>query len=186
MRTVNRRYFTLGAMGVAAANVPASAWQHPSHTRGGAARYEHFDASTAREVEALTSQIIPSDGAPGAREAGVIYFIDRALKTWESDKREAYREGLAGVQQLRRKLFPTSSSVAALDPEQVRQLISAIEKTPFFELLRTHTVLGFLGPPSYGGNRGGAGWALIGFEDRMTFQPPFGYYDAEALKESKP
>ncbi len=36
---------------------------------------------------------------------------------------------------------------------------------------------GFLGNPSYGGNRDHVGWKLIGFEDRMAFQPPFGYYD---------
>jgi hypothetical protein len=61
-------------------------------------------------------------------------------------------------------------------------LIHAIETDPetagFFELLRTHTLYGFLGNPSYGGNRDRAGWKLIGFEDRMAYQPPFGYYDA--------
>jgi hypothetical protein len=33
--------------------------------------------------------------------------------------------------------------------------------------------------PTYGGNRDGVGWKLIGFEDRHTFQPPFGYYDRD-------
>jgi gluconate 2-dehydrogenase gamma chain len=61
----------------------------------------------------------------------------------------------------------------------------AIETTPFFEALRTHSVIGFLGSPAYGGNRGGIGWAYIGFEDRMMFQPPFGYYDAEATGDVK-
>jgi len=45
--------------------------------------------------------------------------------------------------------------------------------------VRTHTILGFFGHPSYGGNRDLAGWKLIGFEDRYQFEPPFGYYDAE-------
>jgi hypothetical protein len=31
--------------------------------------------------------------------------------------------------------------------------------------------------PSYGGNRDKLGWALIGFQDRHSWQPPFGYYD---------
>ena len=31
--------------------------------------------------------------------------------------------------------------------------------------------------PSYGGNRGGIGWKLLGFEDQHIFDPPFGYYD---------
>ncbi len=37
--------------------------------------------------------------------------------------------------------------------------------------------MGFLANPSWGGNREGAGWKAIGFEDRHVFQPPFGYYD---------
>jgi gluconate 2-dehydrogenase gamma chain len=41
---------------------------------------------------------------------------------------------------------------------------------------------GFLGNPSYGGNRDRIGWKLIGFEDRMAYQPPFGYYDAQERK----
>jgi hypothetical protein len=41
----------------------------------------------------------------------------------------------------------------------------------------THTLYGFLGNSSYGGNRDNVGWKLIGFEDRMAYQPPFGYYD---------
>jgi hypothetical protein len=29
------------------------------------------------------------------------------------------------------------------------------------------------------GNYRGAGWTLMGFEDRHAFTPPFGYYDRE-------
>ena len=34
-------------------------------------------------------------------------------------------------------------------------------------------------PPSYGGNRNGVGWALIGFADEHVFLPPFGFYDRD-------
>jgi hypothetical protein len=27
------------------------------------------------------------------------------------------------------------------------------------------------------------GWKLIGVDHQMQYQPPFGYYDAEALRE---
>jgi len=70
-------------------------------------------------VEALTTQIIPSGGAPGAREAGVVYFIDRALATFDADKKESYRRGLARVRQARVKLFPESTASAALSSEQL-------------------------------------------------------------------
>ena len=115
---------------------------------------------------------------PALARLASIFFIDRALATFDVDKREAYRTGLDEVQTKRRTLFPDSTSIAGLTPAQQIELLRAIEKSEFFELLRYHTALGFFGSPSYGGNRNGAGWKLIGFEDRMTFEPPFGYYDA--------
>ena len=131
----------------------------------------------AREIEAMAAQIIPSDSTPGAREAGVIYFIDRALATFDSDKRAVYTEGLSQAQGKRRELFPDSQGIAALQPGEQIRLLHAIEDTAFFDQLRTHTIMGFFGDPSYGGNRDRAGWKLIGFEDRHHFEPPFGYYD---------
>ena len=141
-----------------------------------------LDAGMAAEVEALTAQIIPSDDGPGAREAGVIYFIDRALATFEADKVEAYHAGMKEFQQARRKLFPESTSIAGLAVAEQVTLLHAVEKTEFFELLRKHTVLGFVGSPKYGGNRGEVGWTQIGFNHQMRFEPPFGYYDGEVAK----
>lgn len=140
---------------------------------------ETLDAHTAAEIEAIAAQIIPSIDGPGAREAGVIYFIDRALSTFAAADREAYRTGMAEVQEKRKDLFPNSTTIAALTCEQQLILVRNIETTSFFELLRTHTVLGFLGNPSYGGNREKVGWRAIGLEDQMGYQPPFGYYDAQ-------
>ena len=116
-----------------------------------------LSAAEAREIEALAAQIIPSDTSPGAREAGVIYFIDRALATFDADKRALYTEGLRQAQDKRRELFAGSQSIAALQPDEQIRLLQAIEKTDFFELLRTHTIMGFFGNPSYGGNRDAGG-----------------------------
>jgi gluconate 2-dehydrogenase gamma chain len=142
-----------------------------------AAAFEYLDPHTAREIEAVAAQIIPSTDGPGAREAGVIYFIDRALASFATDDRETYRSGIAYVQDERKKLFPESSSIASLSDPQQMSLVRSIEKSKFFDLLQTHTVLGFLGSPSYGGNREGIGWKQIGFENRMVWEHPFGYYD---------
>jgi gluconate 2-dehydrogenase gamma chain len=141
--------------------------------------FETLDADTAAEIAAIAAQIIPSVDGPGATEAGAIYFIDRALSTFARDEREAYRLGISQLQRKRKELFPQSTSIVSLRDEQQKALIEAIETSSFFELLRTHTVLGFLGNPEYGGNRGKIGWQQIGFDDRMSWQPPFGYYDAE-------
>jgi len=144
-------------------------------------RFEILDSDTAAEIEALVSQIIPSTNGPGAREAGAVYFIDRALSTFDADEREAYRTGLSSLQEQRRRLFPASTTIAGLSAAQQTELLRTIENSDFFELLRTHTLLGFLGDPSYGGNRDHIGWKFIGFDDRMAFEPPFGYYDAQSF-----
>ncbi len=142
--------------------------------------FQTLDANEAQEIDAITSQIVPSTDGPGAHEAGVVYFIDRALATFDAHLRENYRAGMAAIQQKRREMFPGSSSAAALSNDRQIQLIHAIEATDFFELLRTHTLYGLLGDPGYGGNRDRIGWKLIGFDDRHVYTPPFGYYDDPA------
>lgn len=159
-----RRQWALETFGLTAMTAELdAAWQHAHDAAAAGTKLEYLTAEDARDVEALTAEIIPTTDTPGAREAGVVYFIDRALATWDSAKRPSYREGFDAF---RAKAIPP------------RDYIASIEGTPFFEILRTHTALGFLGSPIHGGNRGKAGWAHIGFEDSMIYTPPFGYYDA--------
>ncbi len=145
--------------------------------------FKYFDHGTAAEVEAIAAQIIPTDETPGAREAGVIYFIDHALNTFDQESRQHYKAGLADLQAKRAKMFPGSTSIAALKPQQQLALVKSIDGTPFFETVRTHTIIGFLNSPDEGGNRNFVGWKLLGMDPSMVYQPPFGYYDAEARKE---
>jgi gluconate 2-dehydrogenase gamma chain len=182
-----RRLWLSQCAGIAALAEIAAAQQHAHEAAQSSTPppFQTLDPATAAEIDAITSQIIPSMDGPGAHEAGVIYFIDRALSTFDANLREAYRTGMAAVQKKRQGLFPGSTSIAALTSDQQIQLIKAIETTDFFELLRTHTLYGLLGNPSYGGNRDHVGWKLIGFEDRMAYQPPFGYYDAPGNGDSK-
>jgi gluconate 2-dehydrogenase gamma chain len=127
----------------------------------GETKLQYFDAETAAQIEALAEQILPADElGPGAKEAGVIYFIDRALATFDRDKRGLYTDGLDAAR-------------AAGTPVSIEK----IEHTEFFETLRRHTIMGFLASPAWGGNRNQAGWKLIGFDDAHAYQPPFGYYD---------
>jgi gluconate 2-dehydrogenase gamma chain len=179
---INRREWILGSLSAVAWPAIVSAQQHAHEAAkaGDEAKLEYFDPATARDVSEIAALIVPSTDGPGAAEAGAVYFIDRALKTFAADKQIAYREGLAELDRARKKLFPRSSSFAALAKEQQLQLLRSIEKTDFFDLARTHTVLAWLGSPEYGGNRNGVGWKYIGFDDAGSFDPPFGYYDTEA------
>jgi gluconate 2-dehydrogenase gamma chain len=136
------------------------------------ARLEFFSPEQAVEVEAVAAQIIPTGSTPGAREAHVIYFIDRALTTFDKDKQKTY---LKGLKQLRRNAGRKRFS--QLTSEQQIALLKKLEKSEFFGLVHFHTILGFLADPSYGGNHEKIGWKLIGFQDAFAFEPPFGYYD---------
>jgi len=137
-----------------------------------------FTEAQAAEIEAMAAQIIPTDETPGAREAHCVYFIDRALSTFARDNQAAYIQGLQELQAKTRQLYPNAEKFSALASEQQIKTLTAIEKTPFFNLVRTHTVIGFLSRPVHGGNYDKIGWKLIGYDDSLNHKPPFGYYDA--------
>jgi gluconate 2-dehydrogenase gamma chain len=203
MRELNRRDFLLRTgTGFSAAwitaNWPAlvSAATH-AHEAAKAAtppKFEFFTTEEAAEVEAITAQIIPTDDTPGAREAGVVYFIDRGLATFAADDQKTYREGLPDLQARVKEIFPSALKFSVLTSEQQDEVLhsfdeggpttrGALRARPgaqnFFETLRQHTISGFLIDPDYGGNRDGVGWKLIGREREHTFQAPFGYYDKD-------
>ena len=144
-----------------------------------------FTRPEADVVEAMTSRILPSvDGRPGAREAGVLYFIDRALSTFNVGEKKHYLDGIADLNRRTARKWKGMSSFAALTAAQQDQILKAIEKTDFFQAVRFDTICGTFALPSWGGNRDHAGWRLIGLTHQPAFQPPFGYYDAEARKGS--
>ncbi|MGH7498835.1 MAG: gluconate 2-dehydrogenase subunit 3 family protein, partial [Gemmatimonadales bacterium] len=144
-----------------------------------AARFQSFSPAQAAEIDAMAARILPGDDGPGAREAGVVHFIDRALDTFARDQRALATGGLATLAAVVAQRHPGAAGFAALGPADQDDVLHAIEASDFFEFVRWGTVAGFLANPSYGGNRDGVGWQWIGFEDRFVWQPPFGYYDRE-------
>ncbi|MEK6323564.1 MAG: gluconate 2-dehydrogenase subunit 3 family protein [Acidobacteriota bacterium] len=159
-----------------------AAQEHAHHAAQSEAptKLEFFNSEQAAEVEAIAAQILPTDDTPGAREARAIYFIDRALATFAADERAAFVEGLAQLQKKARKRFGKIKRFSDLNSEQQTKLLKEIEKTPFFELARTMTILGTFSNPEYGGNYNQIGWKLLGFEDQFFFKSPFGFYDGQA------
>jgi gluconate 2-dehydrogenase gamma chain len=158
-----------------------AAADHAAHMRESVppAKLEILTVEQAMEIEAAASRIIPTDDTPGAREAGVIYFIDRALGTFDADKKDAYSSGLQQLQAKTRELAPGAAKFSQATPDQQDAVLKALEGQPFFDLLLSHTVMGFLCVPARGGNRGAVGWKLIGFDASPAFAPPFGYYDRD-------
>jgi hypothetical protein len=143
------------------------------------AEIEFFDAADAADVEAIAAQIVPSGATPGAREAHAVHFIDRALATFFSGWSQDFRAGLAQFQSGYRASNPASASFAKAGPDTQIAYLGTVDRTPFFETVRTLTLLGMFASPQYGGNYRGSGWQMMGFADQHAFTSPFGYYDRE-------
>ena len=157
-------------------------------------KFQFFSPEEAVEIDAITARIIPSDETPGAREAGVVYFIDRALTTFAVDNQQTYRDGLSSLQTRVHELFPSVQKFSGATTDRQDQVLHSFEDhssaggrvyrtsaASFFETLRGHTITGFLIDPDSGrgGNRDGVGWKLIGRDRDHMFQPPFGHYDKD-------
>lgn len=152
---------------------------HAAAKSAGAATITFFTAAEAADVEAIAAQIIPTDDTPGAREAGAIYFIDRALATFMSQLGGDYRTLLAAFQTAFHAQHPDAGSFASLASDRQIEYLKTVDRTPFFEMTRLLTLFGMFTRPAYGGNRDGLGWKLLGFQDQHVFTPPFGYYDRD-------
>jgi gluconate 2-dehydrogenase gamma chain len=171
----------LGAAWVAtnySAIVAAEEYVRQSAAAGQPVKLAFFTDAQAAEVGAMAAQIIPTDDTPGAREARVVNFIDRALTTFESRQQAAYTQGLKDLVAQTTQLFPGAAGFSALTSDQQIQVLTAMERTPFFNLVRTHTITGFFASPVHGGNYDKAGWKLVQYDDSLNHKPPFGYYDA--------
>jgi hypothetical protein len=141
--------------------------------------FEFFSAADAADVEAIAAQIVPSGATPGAREAHAVYFIDRALGTFFAAWAAEFRPALGDFQTKFRASHPGSVSFAQAGSDEQIGFLKTVDGTPFFDSVRTLTLLGMFSSPKYGGNFGGAGWKMMGFADQHAFAPPFGFYDAE-------
>jgi len=125
-------------------------------------------------VEAITARLIPTDHEPGAREAGCVNFIDKALANEDAAARPVYTFGLRATDSVARAVG--GAEFAALDPsaqdEVLRQLedgaaaawpAGGVASPQFFQQIWIHTLWGFLASPDYGGNRDHAGWRVLGY-----------------------
>lgn len=115
--------------------------------------WRFLTAAEGRTLEALCEQIIPADETPGAAWAGVVNYIDRQLMGPFRKHRDAYRSGLAAMDQF-----------AALDPARQAAYLSGLqgEARRFFNMVIAHTMQGYYGDPRHGGNREAVSWRMLG------------------------
>ena len=163
-----------------AANMPlvVSASQLAAENRQAEAAFENISLEESTELSAWVDQIIPQDETAGATEMGVVYFIDVALGGFMSGAAPMLRQGLEEFQKKVKSAYPDISRFSDLSFENQTVMLKSVEETPLFGMLYFMTMCGAFCLPSYGGNRGNAGWDLVGFDHRHAWLPPFGYYDA--------
>jgi gluconate 2-dehydrogenase gamma chain len=137
-----------------------------------------LSAAQAMDLEAVAMRIFPSDGTPGAQEAGVIHFIDRSLTTFAAGQKPLFDEGLADLVKRADRKWRGTASFASLAADRQDELLRDIEQSAFFQAVRFSTIVGMFALPSWGGNRDHAGWTMLGMEHQPAYQAPFGYYDA--------
>ena len=136
----------------------------------------------AADVEAYTAQLIPTDDTPGAREAHVVWFVDKSFTTFAREQHAGFVKEWGALVKRVEKAHGKGKTFAGLAPEQQVKIIAAMEKKnePFFHLMRGAAITGMFANPEYGGNFEKAGWKLLGFSDQFSWAPPFGWYDANA------
>jgi gluconate 2-dehydrogenase gamma chain len=161
-----------------------TACQRANRARLSAADFTTLNLEEVNELAAIAARIIPSDGTPGASEAGVIYFMDAVLGDNREEQLAMLRVGMREMQ-TEVALDFGAAYFHLLDPMQQDQILSKIDSTAFFSTVRFLTICGMFSLPEYGGNRDGVGYELIGFDARHSWEPPFGYYDADYLEKGE-
>jgi gluconate 2-dehydrogenase gamma chain len=140
-------------------------------------------------MTAAVDRILPRDQDPGALDANVPEYIDRMLQNPELHQmRLDFVAGTAALNRRSLRMFkqPFPEATAAQRDELLRLFRDSAPGTGeenYYSLLVTLTLEGFLGDPSYGGNKDKVGWALVGFEkvDATKADPGQGYDGSKTL-----
>ena len=157
----------------------------PQTGTGNAEGYMFFNVTEARTLDAMTARIMPSEpDGRGAREAGVVTYLDHAVAGYFRDLQSIYRVGLQRLDAYSKaragSIFPelgaaqqdeilsqvdtgsgVSSAGASADVWDANGTDTIL--TRFFAIVREHAIQGMFCDPIYGGNRDFTGWKLIGF-----------------------
>jgi gluconate 2-dehydrogenase gamma chain len=143
------------------AGLSAAAGAAISCGRGSSGGWRFFTDAEARLVDAISALLIPTDEFPGAREAGVVRYIDLQLSQRFRRHQATYRKGLAQVDEISRKAC--GKPFLELAGEQQNEALIAVEEQSkaFFALILAHTRQGFYGDPRHGGNRDRVSWRML-------------------------
>src|SRR3954469_20499693 len=138
------------------------------------ATFEALTSLTSKEAEtadAVFERLFPADERhPGAREIGVVAYLDLALGGAYQGHIQTYRSGLASLDSVSQQRFGCAFGKAvAADQDAVLGELErgevagwlAPSQGEFFQLLGSHLQEGLFADPAYGGNREKLGWQFL-------------------------
>ena len=170
-----REFVATVAAGVGGASLAAGCGRTP------ASRWRFFTNDEAELAEAIAEQIVPADQDAGARQAGVVHFMDRQLAGLLRRFQSRYRSGLAGAQETSLAMFGKKFTQLAWDEQTA--IVKALESgkaagktwssqssSEFLQMMRDHTMAGFYGSPRHGGNRNYASFKML----KLDYPPVIG------------
>jgi gluconate 2-dehydrogenase gamma chain len=124
--------------------------------------FQAFSSEQRALLEAVCEQMLPSDDLPGAKEAGVVQYIERQLAGTLRQYDAAYRSALAELRDAGFLAMPFDDRTRFLEQVEAGK-VKGIPAS-FIRMLADHTMQGFFGDPKHGGNRDRIGWKMIGIE----------------------
>ncbi len=136
-----------------------------------------LEADQREVLAAVMDRLLPPDErGPGARQLGIPGYVERTLGAGHAKWEPIYRQGLdaldAAAKRLYERPFPAlraadqDAVLHAFDDDLAGVLPETTDGPPgraFMDLFLEHLHEGWFGDPRHGGNRDGAGWAMIGY-----------------------
>jgi gluconate 2-dehydrogenase gamma chain len=132
--------------------------------------FRFFNPAQGAAVDAVTDQIIPADEQPGAKQAGVVHYIDLLLTGVRKDLGLAYIQGIQHLEALAHEMngktfaeLPFADQTRVLEKLEHDQtpITKGVNGAEFFGIMRKHTLEGFFGDPDH--DRSSVGWKVLGF-----------------------
>ncbi len=147
----------------------ASCHRHPAHAKGPGGK--SLTADELALCAAACERVLPTDRDAGARELGIVDYIDRRLaRTGRRplQQRRKLKRGLARLDEWSEKR--NHRSFLELAPDDQDETLASLaaeggdEGYAFVRQIVMLTMEGAFADPVYGGNRDKGGWKLIGFD----------------------
>ncbi len=163
----------------------------PTQEKAQVSDHRTFTNAEWAVMTAAVDRILPKDQDPGALEADVPEYIDRILQSKELRRmKDDFLGGLNALDRRATKRF--GKGFAFCEAAQMDELLGEFKDyegkagdAKWYEILLVLTMEGFLGDPSYGGNKNRVGWDLVGYDivGKQAAPPEKGYDGAHNLAE---